>query len=203
ELSGTVGYPRLIVTDSHSSFKAPGFRRWALMRAIKTASLPPNSKAYGGWYERCHLSIKQLFTTRVGQGLNFDHWPCWLPSANLIYNCTNFAGLDICPADLFYSYRIARPWETRRNESIDGDDNNMEAISAGIEHLIDAPEESLISDMFKKQMDERQLKYRAYAEFWEAMKDIQQEMLHKRRAYRRSTEPFAVGDEVLVFRPYS
>ncbi|KAF4714501.1 hypothetical protein FOZ63_008282, partial [Perkinsus olseni] len=183
--SSKVGYPSLIVSDSHSSFSGSNnqlndrYRKWAATHDVRVACLPPNVKVYCGRFERPHARVREMLMFFESQGYDVKRWPRWLPSISLSYNLCPFIGCDFSRADLFYGHRINKPWTTLSPDEVEG-------FLTGVSQLLNDYETESLKTLFKQERADAKLRYDKYCEYWQMSRDLQQSALSKKLAGKKS-----------------
>ena len=189
-------FPRVIVSDGGSCFKARMFSEFCREHGILHLMAPHYSSAYNGWFERSHESLLQQLRLLV-----VDHpelsWVELLSTAVYLVNTRPYDLSDesgLCPLHLVFGNSN---WKAER---IDGE-IIAEVKRLGIDHLIrEVPEKyQRIGEEWRAR---RQSAIQKYLAIFEVKRDRIRTRLKDKVGEDLSRE-FPVGAWVRVYRPPS
>ncbi len=194
-------FPRVIISDGGSCFKARLFAEFCREHGILHLMSPHYSSPYNGWYERPHQSLLSQIRLLVVDHPNLA-WPELLSTAVYLtntrpYHLSDEAGL--CPLHLVYgnSKVWSDIWE------VEGADDAVreEIKNLGLSHLLrDLPAK------YEKVGEELRHKRSSHIQKYLAIFEQKREQIRKRLLENIETNEdrnFPIGSWVRVYRPPS
>lgn len=192
-------YPRVIVTDNGSCFKAKTFSEFCGEHKILHLLSPSYASAYNGWIERPHQAILDQLRLLV-----IDHpsipWTQLLPTAQFLINTRPYDFDDetgLCPIHLVYANSKV-PTSVWEMEPIDQSVVD-ELKRIGLDHMMkDIP--MRVQEVKEQMRLKRQSAIQKYLGIFEHKRDEIRERL-KNMVKELPEGAFPIGSWVRVYRP--
>jgi hypothetical protein len=195
-------FPRVIITDGGSCFKAIEMGVFCKLHGIIQLMTPSHASSYNGWFERSHQTVlMQLRLLRSDEPLL--PWEQLLTTALHLVNSRPYDLSDemkLCPLNLVYA-------NSQLKSGIIHDPINESSLSilrdSGLDHLLKSCPDR-VQDIVSELSERRLAALEDYLKFFEQRRSAIQDRLQKDTSEEVLNEDYLpVGSWVRVFKPSS